>query len=158
MNGYKYGQYSDSHLRLHGIGELELPHEEIQNLDDHLENYVTSTMEQIEDQGNINLFTSKGSMMGFIWFCSKTENNPFGYTEEESEHIMDAIKNLIGSLDFKFPTVITTISKSPEKDPDRPKMVYAYGTTISSVNRSLADGIEVLVERIYNHINEEEEN
>ena len=158
MNGYKYGQYSDSHLRLQGIGELELPHEEIQNLDDHLENYVTSTMEQIEDQGNINLFTSKGSMMGFIWFCSKTENNPFGYTEEESEHIMDTIKNLIGSLDFEFPTVITTISESPEKDPDRPKMVYAYGTTISSVNRSLADGMEVLVERIYDLINEEEEN
>jgi hypothetical protein len=158
MNGYKYGQHSDSHLRVYGIGELELPHEEIQNLDDHLENYVTSTMEQIEDQGNINLFVSKGSMMGFIWFCSESENNPFGYTEEESEHIKNAINNLIDSLDFEFPTVITTISKSPEKDPDSPKMVYAYGTTVSSVNRSLADGIEVLVERIYDLINEEEEN
>lgn len=156
MNGYKYGQYSDSHSRLYGIGELELPHEEIQNLNDHLENYVVSTMEQIEEREHINLFAAKGSMMGFIWFCSKSENNPFGYTEEESEHIMDAIKNLIASSDFKFPTMMTTVSKSPEKDPDRPKMMYAYGTTVSSVDRSLADGMEVLVERIYDNINEEE--
>lgn len=156
MNGYKYGQYSDSHSRLYGIGELELPHEEIQNLDDHLEKYIMSTMEQIEEREHINLFAAKGSMMGFIWFCSKSENNPFGYTEEESEHIMDAIKNLIASSDFKFPTMMTTVSKSPEKDPDRPKMMYAYGTTVSSVDRSLADGMEVLVERIYDNINEEE--
>lgn len=156
MNGYKYGQYSDSHSRLYGIGELELPHEEIQNLNDHLKNYMASTMEQIEERGQINLFASKGSIIGFIWFCSKSENNPFGYTEEESEHIMDAIKNLIASSDFKFPTINATVSKSPEKDPNRPKMMYAYGTTLSSVDKSLADGMEVLVERIYDHINEEE--
>lgn len=156
MNGYKYGQYSDSHSRLYGIGELELPHDEIQNLDDHLEKYIMSTMEQIEERGHINLFASKGSMMGFIWFCSKSENNPFGYTEEESEHMVNAIRNLAASLDFKFPTTVTTITKSPEKDPDRPKMVYACGTTISSVDRSLSDGMESLAERIYDHINEEE--
>lgn len=157
MNGYKYGQYSDSNSRLYGIGELELPHEEVQNLDEHLENYMTSAIEQIESRGHVDLFASKGSVMGFIWFCSKSENNPFGYTEEESKHIMDSITNLIESSDSKFPTVMSAVSKSPEKDPDRPKMVYAYGTTISSVNKSLADGMEVLVERIYDHINEEEE-
>ena len=156
MNGYKYGQYSDSHSRLYGIGELELPHDEIQNLDDHLEKYIMSTMEQIEERGHINLFAFKGSMMGFIWFCSKSENNPFGYTEEESEHMVNAIRNLAASLDFKFPTTVTTITKSPEKDPDRPKMVYACGTTVSSVDRSLSDGMESLAERIYDHINEEE--
>jgi hypothetical protein len=46
-----------------------------------------------------------------------------------------------------------TITKSPEKDPDRPKMMYAYGTTLSAVDRSLSDGMEVLVGRIYDRIN-----
>jgi hypothetical protein len=153
MNGYKYNQYSDNCSRLYSIGELELPHEEIQNLDDHLENYVTSRMDKIEDREHNNLFVSKGSIIGFIWFCSKSENNPFGYTEEESEYIMNTIKNLADSSDFKFPTTLTTITKSPEKDPDRPRMVYAYGTTVSAVDRSLSDGMEVLIERIYDHIN-----
>lgn len=160
MNGYKYGQYGDPHSRLYSIGELAIPHEEIQNLDDHLESYVKSTMDEMKDREHSNLFVSKASIIGFIWFCSKSENNPFGYTEEESEHMMNSIKNLTASSDFKFPMTMSTISKSPEKDPDRPKMMYAYGTTLSAVERCLADGMEVLVGRIYdriNGINEEEE-
>ena len=153
MNGYKYGQYGDPHSRLYSIGELAIPHEEIQNLDDHLENYVTSTMDEMKDREHNNLFISEASIIGFIWFCSKSENNPFGYTEEESEHMMNAIKNLAESSDFKFPMTMCTITKSPEKDPDRPKMMYAYGTTLSAVDRSLSDGMEVLVGRIYDRIN-----
>ena len=58
--------------------------------------------------------------------------------------------------DNPFPTVESYIKQSPQKDPNTPITVRTFGSSISNVNNSLADGMEEIVGALYEYINEEE--
>lgn len=152
MNMYKYGQYSDPHCRLHGITQLIIPHGTIDRND--IEYYLCSIDEKIRRKNLKMIHPLAGC--GFIWFCGKNTNS-IGYTDEESELLIETIKNIMKDMDDNpFPTVESYIKQSPQKDPNTPIMVHTIGSSISRVDNSLADGMEEIVGALYDHINKEE--
>lgn len=154
MNMYKYGQYSDPHCRLDAISKIIIPHGTIDR--NNIEYYMCCIDEEIKRK-NLKI-VHRLAGCGFIWFCGKNTNS-IGYTDEESEVIIKTIKSIMKDMDDNpFPIVESYIKQSPQKDPNTPIMVHTFGSSISNVNNSLADGMEVLVGRIYDLINEEEEN
>lgn len=152
MNMYKYGQHSDPHCRLHGISQITIPHETIDRST--IEYYLSCIDEEIKRKNLKMIHRLAGC--GFIWFCGKNTNS-IGYTDEESEALIKTIKSVMKDTDDNpFPIVESYIKQSPQKDPNTPIMVHTIGSSISKVDNSLAEGMEEIVDALYDHINEEE--
>lgn len=134
MNMYKFCQYSD--IRLSSFDIHELSHEDI-----------NENMKLEEDVMNT----------GFIWFGTNTENNPFGYTDNENKMIIKCIDKSLKESKSVFPTVVSMIRNSKDKDPDESIKICTIGSTISCVDRSLAERIDPVVDEIYKYINKEDE-
>lgn len=139
LNKYKYAQYSSPNTRLLGILNQCLPHDEISE-----ENYLNIEMMISSNNQRINewlpdnsdsWFIAPEAKHGYIWFCSQTENNPYGYTEEESKIMTKHFQNRWKKS--MFPFVISTYMNT--KIPGNPMFACACGVTITNIEGAFAD-------------------
>lgn len=164
LSKYKYSQYSSPHTRLLGIMTQCLPHDEISeenhyNIDIVISNNNRTINELLPDDSDA-LFIGPEAKHGYIWFCSSTENNPYGYTEEESKIMTKHFENHWKELSM-FPFVMSTVRN--KKIPGSPMLVCACGVTITNIEGAFADDNEGtccagLHKEIWKYINGEDNN
>lgn len=186
MEKYKYGQYSSKDSRLREIYHMCVPHENMEETFngyvDHIREVFSATQEEATRKGvelanggldtheSIKDFMNKHSLevnarleahlartYGFIWFISESENNPYGFTLEESAHLKKLIYDNQPST--CIPVVECTVKDVKRKD--QPCMIMTIGSTLSNIEGALADSsdeiITNLTRKIYNYINGIEE-
>ena len=155
LQKYKYGQYSSKDNRLMNIWNIVIPRENIDQTFEAYIDYMIGAPEAIR-KGIIESFLAR--QYGFIWFISESENNPYGFTVEESEHLKKVIKDNQPST--CVPIVECTVSDTKRNNQ---KMIMTFGSSLSNIEGALADSsgeiITNLTRKIYYYINgiEEEE-
>ena len=155
LQKYKYGQYSSKDYRLAGIYNIQIPRENIDQTFEEYIDYMRGTFKAIRKE-TIEGYLARG--YGFIWFISESENNPYGFTAEESAHLKKLISDNQPST--CFPMLECTVSDTKRNNQ---KMIMTIGSALSNVEGALADSsdeiITNLTRRIYYYINgiEEEE-
>ena len=132
-----------------------IPRENIDQTFEAYIDYMIGAPEAIR-KGIIESFLAR--QYGFIWFISESENNPYGFTVEESEHLKKVIKDNQPST--CVPIVECTVSDTKRNNQ---KMIMTFGSSLSNIEGALADSsgeiITNLTRKIYYYINgiEEEE-
>lgn len=155
MQKYKYGQYSSKDYRLAGIYNIQIPRE---NIDQTFEEYIDYMIGSIKAIRNGIIESFLARQYGFIWFISESENNPYGFTVEESAYLKKVIKDNQPST--CVPIVECTVSDTKRNNQ---KMIMTIGSALSNIEGALADSsdeiITNLTRKIYYYINgiEEEE-
>jgi hypothetical protein len=155
LQKYKYGQYSSKDYRLAGIYNMQIPRE---NIDQTFEEYIDYMIGNIKAIRKETIEAYLARQYGFIWFISESENNPYGFTVEESAYLKKLIYDNQPST--CVPMLECTVSDAKRNNQ---KMIMTVGSALSNIEGVLADSsgeiITNLTRRIYYYINgiEEEE-
>lgn len=154
MQKYKYGQFSSKDNRLGYIYTIHIPRENIDQTFEAYIDYMRGTHDAIR-KDSIESFLAR--QYGFIWFISESENNPYGFTLEESSYL----KKVINDNQPAACVPMVECSMKDVKSEDQPYMIMTIGSTLSNIEGALADSSDEIItnlsRQIYYYINGIEE-